>query len=123
MTGTVPFFQLESTDLFEILPVPRDNQNQPLLAIRQHEPLLFVTVPTSFDIEDLDRVRLTATCRRLKHGSGYRIGMDKPVLRVELICSEVAVDARIFASGSSEDERRSLGQADGVTSIVVRVVT
>lgn len=122
MTGPVPLFQLDPADLFKLRAIPRDDENEPLLFVRQHDPFLFVRVSSPSRFDDLDGVGSSTVGRRLKHrtrGSGRL--HQVPRNRVQGVGAEISSSRDVLAPGRRKDKGSRWRDPDGIATVVVRV--
>jgi hypothetical protein len=122
MTRPVALFQLDPADLDKLDPVPRDDEYEPFLFVRQDDPLELVPSPPPPGLDDLDGVGPASAGRRLKDRAGLGRGRDEmPGLWVKGVGAEVTAGGAGLAAGGRKDERGRGGGPDGITAIVVRV--
>lgn len=77
MTRPVALFQLDPADLDKLDPVPRDDEYEPFLFVRQDDPLELVPLPPAPGLDDLDGVGPASAGRRLKDRAGRGRGGDE----------------------------------------------
>lgn len=128
MTRPISSHHLDPTNLLKLVPIPTEDNHQPLLTIRQHDPVLFLGLtldvsPTPFDRDDLDRIRLAPARRGLPDGRRSLVGMKQVArCRVDGVGAEYTTDGGIFASCRGEYKGSRFGETDSVATVFVGVV-